>query len=466
MPDSKHQKKLKIGSRPKVAVGVFALMLFYFIGFVIMYLTRSQVQVYEVQPGSVAYTSTFTGMALREESVVTSDYSGTFNIYQHEGNRVKAGDIVCTVDERGTVAQELAQYTENASSQLTSSDISQMVTLINAYRTDYSTTGFSGLSTLRSSLNSVILGAVTSQIEENLDSILAQTNAGDSFKRLTADQAGYVVYTTDGYESVTEDTFTAQSFNTESYARQRTENNETIESGDAAYKLITSENWYLIVPLSDDQISANQLQNKSAVTVDFLKDNIETTANFEIIERDGQNYGKISLNKYMIRYCTDRFLNIRLVTSRPSGLKVPVSAVVQKSYFSIPASYITQGGANGDEGFITQTKDTSGNMVQMFVSPTIIRDPNDEDTVYVSRDELQEGTSLLAPDSDAQYVIGPTGTVNGVYVINTGYTVFEPIYILDKSDEYVICDTDKSSLSAYDRIVLKASGYKEGDVVY
>ena len=89
MAEKQKTKKniLRIGQRPKIAVGIFLIIVFYLICFTVMYLTRKKVQVYEVNTGSVAYTSTFTGIAVREEMVVNSNYSGTFNIYQHEGAR-------------------------------------------------------------------------------------------------------------------------------------------------------------------------------------------------------------------------------------------------------------------------------------------------------------------------------------------------------------------------------------------
>lgn len=462
----KKKKPLHIGQRPKIAVAIFLVIVFYLISFILMYATRKKVQIYEVNTGSVAYTSTFTGLAVREETVVDSGYTGTFNIYQHEGNRVKAGDIVCTVDETGKVSEELSKYTENAGDQLSSDDIRSMVTSINAYKTNYSTAGISSLSSLKSSLNSVLLGAVTSEIESNLDSILKSTGSSGTFKTLTASQAGYIVYSTDGYETINDSNFTSESFDQAAYTAKKTENNETIHQGDPAYKLITSENWYLLIQLSDSQISANGLQNKTSVTVDILKDNVSTTANFQIITKDGLNYGKITLNKYMIRYCTDRFLNIRLVTSRPAGLKIPTSAVVQQSYYAIPSEYVTQGGPDGSNGFIAQTADDSGTTVQTFITPTIITDPTDTDTVYVSRDAISEGTNLLAPDSDARYVVGPTGTVNGVYCINTGYTVFVPIFIVDSSDEYVIASSKYGELSNFDRIVLRAKDFSENELIY
>ena len=47
------------------------------------------------------------------------------------------------------------------------------------------------------------------------------------------------------------------------------------------------------------------------VRVKFLKDDMTQSGDFSIIEIDGAKYGKIDFNKGLIRYASDRFLEIR-----------------------------------------------------------------------------------------------------------------------------------------------------------
>ncbi len=51
---------------------------------------------------------------------------------------------------------------------------------------------------------------------------------------------------------------------------------------------------------------------------------------------DGAKYGKIDFNKGLIRYASDRFLEIELVTNTVYGLKIPLSSIVTKEFYVIP----------------------------------------------------------------------------------------------------------------------------------
>ena len=68
----------------------------------------------------------------------------------------------------------------------------------------------------------------------------------------------------------------------------------------------------------------------------FLKDNLTQTGDFSIKEIDGSKYGQIDFNKGLIRYASDRFLEIELVTNNVTGLKIPLSSVATKVVVLLP----------------------------------------------------------------------------------------------------------------------------------
>ena len=59
------------------------------------------------------------------------------------------------------------------------------------------------------------------------------------------------------------------------------------------------------------------------------------TCGFSIIEKSDGYYGKLSVDSYMIRYASERFLDIELVTTGKSGMKIPVSAVTENEFYVI-----------------------------------------------------------------------------------------------------------------------------------
>ena len=96
-------KVVRYKRRPRAVAFIFALVLIYIICFVVLYISKSKVQTYEVNTGSLTNNAVYTAIALRSESVYYSPYSGNINYYQRENTRVKKGDTVYSVDETGRV---------------------------------------------------------------------------------------------------------------------------------------------------------------------------------------------------------------------------------------------------------------------------------------------------------------------------------------------------------------------------
>lgn len=451
--------------KPKAAAIIFAVIIVYIICFVVMYMSKSKVQTYEVDMGSLNTNESFTGIAVREEKVYNSSYSGNINYYQREGTKVKTEDTIYTVDETGRVADILSQYTVGGGNSLSESALSTIKTTLNNFKTDYDGSDFSKIYDLKADLNSTVLQALNENLMENLESIVESTGSANLFQTVKSDAGGVVVYSIDGYEAVTEEKITAEMFDKEKYTKNSLKSEQLTVSGNPAYKLVTSENWYVLIPLDSEDISSNNLTAKTSMTIKFKKDNITATGDFSIISIDGNSYGKISLDKYMIRYATDRFLDIELVTSGSSGLKIPVSAAVEQEFYTVPKEYLTTGGNGSDYGFVTESYNDEGQLVPSFVKADIYKAT--DTNVYVNKDAFSAGTIIVKNDSTSRFIIDPTEKLKGVYCVNTGYTVFELIEIVDENNEYYIVKKGTHyGVSIYDRIVLDASKYTENEMIY
>ena len=56
----------------------------------------------------------------------------------------------------------------------------------------------------------------------------------------------------------------------------------------------------------------------------FLKDGMTQSGDFSIVKIDEAKYGKIDFSRGLIRYASERFLDIELVTNTVTGLKIPL----------------------------------------------------------------------------------------------------------------------------------------------
>ncbi len=465
-PKSRQTKKIvKYRRKPKIAVAIFALVLVYVISFIFIYLSKSKVRTYEVESGTLTTNAGFTGIIIRDETVYNSEYSGNINYYQKEGSRVKVGDTLYTVDETGRVSEILSQYNTSNENSLSKESLATIKSMLGNFRTDYNGNNFDEIYNLKADINATVLHAMNESIMENLDDIISKTGSENLFRTINCENTGIIAYYIDGFEELTCETVKAEDFNTSTYEKTNLKSEKLIVSGNPAYKLINSEDWYIMIPLTKEDIDLYDLADKDAVSIKIKKDNISTTANFSIINSGDKYYGKISLNRYMLRYATERFLDIEIGTASDSGLKIPASAVTENEFYTIPKEFLTKGGNSNDYGFICESYNSSGEAVVKFVAADIYK--STDELCYVSKKDFESGATIIMPDSSKKYTVGPVDKLKGVYCINTGYTSFKLIDIIDQNNEYYIVKKGIShGISTYDRILLDAYNYSDSQMIY
>lgn len=293
----------------------------------------------------------------------------------------------------------------------------------------------------------------------------------------TAPEAGIVVYSTDGYESLTTENITEEAFNEKSYKKTDLLTSKEIAAGDPVYKVITSENWTLMVPLTDKL--AATLSGRESIKVKFTKDGESQNGSLSIVQIGNQKAARIQLKNGMPRYASDRFLEVELVINTQSGLKIPVSSVVEKEFYTIPRNFLAQGDNGEGKGFIREVDGKSSSVTE-FVDAVIYKEVNskgqeigwgeEEDTsgyCYVDKETFEEGDVLKKPDSSETYTVKETDKLQGVYGMNKGYAVFRQINILDQNEEYCIVSQGTSyGLQAFDYIVLDGESVKEEEILH
>ena len=266
-------KVVRYKRRPRAVAFIFALVLIYIICFFVLYTTKAKVQTYEVNVGSLTNNAVFTALAVREESVYNSPYSGNVNYYQREGTRVKKGDTIYTVDETGRVSEILSSYNKLGENSLSEKNLSDIKTTLNNYKTDYDGSDFTYVYDLKSDLNVTVLQSINENVVANLDSIVENTGSQNLFQTVTAESNGIVVYAVDGYEQINDNNVTTNDFNKDNYNKNNLKGESLIVSGNPAYKIVTSEDWYMLIRLSKDDIDEYGLASKKSLNIKIKKDN-------------------------------------------------------------------------------------------------------------------------------------------------------------------------------------------------
>lgn len=442
-----------------VGIILFAIVLIYLLVTVISYLGRDKISVYEVRKGSIVRDTSYTGLVVREETAVTAEADGYISYYQNENSKVKTGTNIYALSDE-VIDTETGNEDEVQGISLNPDLQSGIILQLQNYNENYSANDFAKIYSMKNSINTMLQDTYSITRTQQLSSVIE--DSGIEVTSYKAPRDGIIALTVDGYENITKDTFTPDNFDLTQYENTVLSDQMQISAGDPVYRLITDESWSVIVPLDEETAESLIKDEVSSIRVRVDKDSESMWADLSVIQKEGGYYGCLDFDNSMIRYAEDRFLNIELILEDESGLKIPKSSVVDQKFYVIPEDYITTGGNSSSSGIMISKQDGS-----MEFTPVDIYDVSDEGEVCISRDNVEEGTIILKPDSDETYVIGKTRSLQGVYNINKGYAVFKKVKILCENDEYyIVREGEDYSLSNYDHIVQNGKSVNADDIVF
>ena len=456
-------KVIKMHRFPSLNVGivVFLIIIIYMAFNLISYLTSSPVAEYEVGQGTIATNHVYRGLILRDETVVYAGQSGYINYFIKNGQKVSVNDIVYSIDTQGDLSKKITSAAKDGTS-LTSQSLSEISDKIDLFHNSYDSNSYSSVHTLKEDLDSQLTKTLSVNALNKLSDAIDSAEANNTFYKKKSEKPGVVVYYTDGYESVTTDNFTLDNLSSTSYKQTSLENNTQVSGQDVAYKRINSETWNIILPISDDV--AKQLAENEYVKIRFCKDDFTITVPFTLTTKDGNYYMELTLRTAMIRYVNDRFVDVELVLSEETGLKIPNSAITSKEFYTVPKKYFTQGGDSSAPGLLIQSKEKKKESVSL-VQPTIYYET--KKTYYIDDESVNAGDVVIQSDSSSTYTIGDdVGSLTGVYNINKGYAVFKQIEILYQNEDYAIIKKGTPyGIANYDHIALQGNQIKENEMI-
>ena len=459
MPKKVSKYRKPISFNPGVLV--FLVIFVYIVIMVVSYFRQTHITPYEVKLGSLAINNTYEGVILRDEEVITSDFSGYINYYARESEKVNAFSMVYTVDSTGKLKEMLGEESSEQSS-ISDESLSDIRTRISNFAGDFEPEKFIDTYDFKYELEGTVLKLANTTVLANIDRLRAE-NYADSIDFGYAPQSGVIQYSTDGYESLTAETITPEQVEGVDYEKNVLHSNDLISEGDSAYKLITSELWSVIIEIDEER--AQSLAEESFIEVRFLRNNYTAWAAVSVLRQNGKTYAKLDFNNSMITFASDRFVEIELLDNAREGLKIPNSAIVERTFYTIPEDYVTAGGNSGDPGFNRETYLEDGTLSVEFVPATIYN--NVDGMVYVDESVFKIGDYVIKPDDGERYPISKQASLIGVYNINKGYADFKQITVINKNEEYSIVKSNSEyGLAVYDYIALKGDSVTEDDFIY
>lgn len=446
-----------------IGAAVFLLVFIYLCVNLYIYATKEQVSIYEVQAMNINYDTSFPGICLRNEELVSSDWSGYVNYYIQSGRKCAKNSIVYSIDASGNnVYSALNKSLEDI--RFTSDEIRKVKGDLSLAMKDYDGSDLTWIENYKSSIVEKLYDYVSINALEQMSVLSSESTSSSDFHSARADRSGVISFSTDNMcglnvESITKDTFDMKKYNSSSLRSVG-----LISKGDAVYRICDSEEWSIVALVSED-FYINNLETRTVKV--YINGGIKpVTGSLKLIRRDSDYLAQITFDEYMSEYIDSRYVSIDFDYETEEGLKIPLTAITQKGYFLVPLSVFSV--EDGYAGYVLKREkydiatgkvDYEDVFTQKYYS--------DGYYAYIDMSILNEGDYLCNPDTGERVKVATVNYLDGVYCVNKGYYVFTRIEKLRSNDEYMIVKKNtKDGLRLYDHIALKAADAVEGKIIY
>lgn len=459
-----HSRKPSNEFRMNIGTIIFAIIFFYIIIRILISLQKESLSIYEVQNSYIDTNISATALIVRQEELVNATSSGYVSYYVRDGEKIGKNKTVYTIDETGSIYEKIKDADSDAF-ELTNDGLSEIRTRISNFENYFNYASFSDVYNFHYDIENAVLELTNEAMIEQLTSLDDSSTDISTYKKVTTTDSGIITYYKDGYENFDIHNFKASDINKSNYKKATLKTGEIINSGDPVYKLITSENWYLIAELSDKQVK--ELSDQDTVTVNIHNSSKNITCNFELTKQDNKNFIIISLNQQMVNYINDRFIDIVIIQDQNNGLKIPNTSITKKSVYKIPIDYLSQGSDSTSNNLLNiKVLDDKGEVTLKQVSPDIYK--TDDEYCYVDPNDFGQNDVLVNTQNIDTLALNTAekAELQGVFCVNQGIATFRYIDVLYQDDEYTIVKPEVPySIAWYDRIILDQSLVKENQII-
>lgn len=457
---------------PYWALIALAVCILYFAVSVFRLNDHRSVSSYQVISGSNSTSNIYSAVILRDETVVSSPMTGYMNYYTKNGERIGAKSIVCSMDEKGDFFKKMEEELKaRESNELTDDTLKGFQEVLSTFNQDFDISDYSRLYYGKYDITSDLMDLLNTDVYN----MISKNSKGEAvFDTIRSTSPGIIMFSYDNYADLKQEEINESFFNKSKYELKKIPAGSFVELGTPLYRIVKSDAFSVIFPLQD----ADKLQYflSQKISILFKEQGITLEGAYKhFTGADGKSYARVDFSGNGYPFLNTRFVNIQIADSNISGFKIPVSAVTEKEYFTVPKDYVNTSKATPYLMIYTDQGELSKRQV------SIIRSTEDDYIISVS--DVEKGDVLCyKPDEDAEmkpaepggetanlsYRLFITQKVKGVYNIDRGYTVFKPIDIIfTTGDGYYIIDKEAPfTVKEYERISINASEYEEGDFVY
>lgn len=463
----KNKKVLKMNRDIKLNIASFiiAVIFLYVIIMLVFSLKKKPVTTYKVNKTDINNNIIVEGLIIRDELVLNSNKSGYVCYYIRDGEKVMKNSTVCTIDETGQVYNSISD-SESYDDLLTSNEYNEVRNLISLYKISYNDTSFYNAYNFSNNLNNKVLELTNEILMQQVGS-----NSGAAVKSLDAvnsPESGLVTYYIDGFEDYNISNISSSDFDKSNYKKETLKTGDIISANTPVVKIIPSEKWNVLIPITDEQISLINEVYKEDDNISFKINNSSYVISmpYEVINGSDGKYLNIILDKFLLNFISERYVSVEIILEDDIGLKVPVSALTEKEVYQIPVTYFSGGGNQSNNNKINvQVLNEDNELTIKQITPTIYME--DEKYCYVDPLAFDDTDVIIDINTNDTLAVSliPRVNIEGVYSANRGIAEFKMVTKIKTIDEFALVKSDES-LNIYDNIILDASSVYENQIIY
>lgn len=462
---------------------VYVVILLYLVVVIYLSLTKEHFSSFYAEYGQILNESSFHGIVLRNETVIKSEEDGTVKYFIPEGTKARQGAYVCATNQDPELEQVINDQINkhlsqlNAAMSLTLEDHSVLQTKIRDYVIEKSTNDLSYTYLAKANIQNTLMDlsssvyvkdqALYEQVQRSIAANEEEHLANGTYYQMP--KAGVVGYTMDGFEGFSIENFDYSMTEKDVVIKDVSENSDT-KDGEPLYKVIDNRLVYIVAEI--DPYCAKYLEEKNYITLYFPKKNLNFVVKKYAIETKNEKiYATFEIDRYIDEFLIDRFVDFKIVYENYSGIKIPNEAIASKQVYKVPkAAIFEEKGLFKIQKQVYDNSDTTHTQIEPVVIKVYMMDQtyayidvmNAETSLSVGEEILYSESLDDRVSKSNLFKLEPATNINGVFVINKGYTDFRRINILHEGDSFSIIEGSLSySVGLYDRVVTDAKNVKE-----
>jgi len=474
-----------------VLVVFFIIVVAYMIRSLAVFFTVPPVGTETVKIGSIDVPKVISGIIVRDETLYRSPSAGVITYDASENDRLKKGATICTVDDQAQLAALNVQIGQIDDSINKMQDQRQGLSLAddNSQRINAQIKNtFDGkiFSLINSNVSSVyaLKDSVSQDIDTRNQAILTdntgsvksladqrqqyQDEVSQYSQPVYAQASGILCETVDGLEETLtpdnmDDLTKEQTLMQVDYGKLAPARN--VAENDPMFKLINSNIWYIAAYIPSDMAASYTVGQSASIFVE--KDGAYSPLDVEVqyispAVGGTDTYVIFKCTKNMIDYLYMRSVSLKTSDSVVTGLKIPNTAITEKTMLSIPKAYVT-----ADKPYKVYKKD-GDTFTEITVS--IFDEEDGSWLIPAQNGYLEAGDAIANPNDHSDVMtISQTETMRGVYRVNDGTAEFRSITVASgdmTNSGYTILNPDTANIKAYDSIVSDAASVTDGEIIY